>query len=591
MSPAEDAELAAELRRIKDRAGLTLSQLATRTWYSRSSLDRYMNGKVFPPRRVVEAISDSCGADTDEIIAVWERAWSRRRDRTRGADAGTAPMELPADLPDFTGRRAYRAAIEAQLLEDGSAAPAVAVISGMAGAGKTALAVHVAHRLRADFPDGQLYLHLAGMSAHPMRPREALGQLLRSLGVEGSGMPDGVDERAALYRSRLASRRMLILADDAASADQVRPLIPGTATSALVVTSRTRLARLATLEAMPYASWMIAPLAGCGAGEAELLVDQLIAANLLAHNGSDGAGHRRLTMHDLVRDYAREQAERDPPEEHTAATGRLVGAWLDLIERAELALDQRYFPVPRPEAPRWRPAGAAPPRFDHPSWYATNRRALISAIRLACAAGLVRTALTMTALLSSFCYAHSDWTAWRITHEAVLAADPADPYTLRGLGELELCVDRFGPALEYLAEARTRLLAHGDKESAAYVTILLGVTKRRTHNLRSAAGYLGQAQRMFDELGDDRGRSHLHYEWGIQRMYQYDWDAAVDHFGQAIEGLVAARDRRALAQAGVSEPPPPHQPPGAADGRGRMHPHPQRVWPAQGTRAPPRRPH
>src|SRR5436190_21463816 len=105
MPPSDGAELADELRRMKDRAGLSLAQLATRTWYSKSSLERYINGKVFPPRRVVEAISDSCGGDTVALIAAWERAWSTQRDRIgqpprperadRAGESRPVPMELP----------------------------------------------------------------------------------------------------------------------------------------------------------------------------------------------------------------------------------------------------------------------------------------------------------------------------------------------------------------------------------------------------------------------------------------------------------------------------------------------------------------
>jgi tetratricopeptide (TPR) repeat protein/transcriptional regulator with XRE-family HTH domain len=655
MSPPEEAELAAELRRIKDRAGLTLSQLATRTWYSRSSLDRYMNGKVFPPRRVVEAISDSCGADTDAIIAVWERAWSRRRDRPRGADTGATPMELPADLPDFTGRRAYRAAIEAQLLEDGSAAPAVAVISGMAGAGKTALAVHVAHRLRADLPDGQLYLHLAGMSAHPMRPRAALGQLLRSLGVEGSGMPDGVDERAALYRTRLSSRRMLIVADDAASADQVRPLIPGTATSSLIVTSRTRLAELAgarlhqlepfrpdealellselvgahrvdadperaarivswcgnlplairiagarlvgglrpeldelatrladerhrltelavgdlavrsslelSFRALPAAHraalirfaelefasatpWMIAALTGQPMAGAELTCDRLVTANLLIDTGRDGAGHRMLGLHDLVRHYAREQARLDPPGQRVAALERLLGGWLTAARRAELALNYRFFPVRKEVPAGWWPAGGPPEAPAEPMrWYLSNRRSLLYAVRLAAEAGQPALGSALATVLTSFFSAHSDWGGWQASHKVLRG----DPHVLRGLGELDYLLDRSPEATATLTEARARLEAAGDQESVAYVNILLGVLRRKSGNFTSAARYFDVARRWFADAEDDRGLAQISFQLGVQRVYQKRYSVAAENLRDALDGFRSVNDSRAIA--------------------------------------------
>ncbi len=118
----------------------------------------------------------------------------------------------------------------------------VAVISGLPGAGKTTLALHVAHKIRAAFPDGQLWAQLDGAAQHPRHPGAVLGELLRALGVPGSAIPKTVAERASLYRSRLAGRRVLVLADDAASAAQVRPLLPGTGESAMLITSRTALA-------------------------------------------------------------------------------------------------------------------------------------------------------------------------------------------------------------------------------------------------------------------------------------------------------------------------------------------------------------
>jgi len=125
------------------------------------------------------------------------------------------------------------------------------VISGPPGVGKTALALQVAHLLRSSFPDGQLWVQLAGASPRPRDPGDVLGELLRSLGVHGSAIPDAEAERAARYRSRLAGRRVLLLADDAASAAQVRPLLPGTAGSAVLVTSRVRLTGLPGARLLP----------------------------------------------------------------------------------------------------------------------------------------------------------------------------------------------------------------------------------------------------------------------------------------------------------------------------------------------------
>ncbi|MGH3341983.1 MAG: BTAD domain-containing putative transcriptional regulator [Carbonactinosporaceae bacterium] len=169
-----------------------------------------------------------------------------------GQDTGTppcqlpVPKQLPADIADFTGR-AEPVALLRELLAPVQAPTAVAVsaVAGKAGVGKTTLAVHVAHQLQAQFPDGQLYVNLRGAQQLPVAPAVALGQFLRALGVDGAVLPHDLEERAAMYRSRLADRRALVLLDDAASAAQVRPLLPGTPRCAVLVTSRARLTGLA----------------------------------------------------------------------------------------------------------------------------------------------------------------------------------------------------------------------------------------------------------------------------------------------------------------------------------------------------------
>ncbi|MFD8491847.1 BTAD domain-containing putative transcriptional regulator [Amycolatopsis sp. NPDC059657] len=150
---------------------------------------------------------------------------------------------LPHDVADFTGREAELAG----LLGVTSAVVAISAIDGMAGVGKTALALHVAHRLKPRYPDGSLFVdlhaHTAGRT--PMDPASALAVLLRALDVPAERIPEPLDERAALWRAELSRRRVLVLLDNAASAEQVRLLIPGTPGSLVLVTSRRRLQALA----------------------------------------------------------------------------------------------------------------------------------------------------------------------------------------------------------------------------------------------------------------------------------------------------------------------------------------------------------
>jgi DNA-binding SARP family transcriptional activator/tetratricopeptide (TPR) repeat protein len=158
-----------------------------------------------------------------------------------------APHQLPADIVDFTGRERLVAEAEAVLAnraEDGWADRAVPVvlIAGKAGIGKTALAVHVAHKLHRDgFPDGQLFCNLAGTQREPVAPSDVLARFLRALGVPGASIPDTVDERADMYRSLLAAKRVLVVLDDVATESQVVPLLPGSGSCAVLVTSRARL--------------------------------------------------------------------------------------------------------------------------------------------------------------------------------------------------------------------------------------------------------------------------------------------------------------------------------------------------------------
>ncbi|KMS86555.1 MULTISPECIES: AfsR/SARP family transcriptional regulator [Streptomyces] len=157
------------------------------------------------------------------------------------------PAQLPPDLPFFTGReRALGEALDtAHRVGDGLRLLAV---DGIPGVGKTALAVHFAHRVAADFPDGQLYTDLGGFAAHgdPADPGEVLHGFLEALGVARHRIPASTEARSALFRSVLSGRRVLVVLDNASDADQVRPLLPGASECMVVVTGRSRLIGLAT---------------------------------------------------------------------------------------------------------------------------------------------------------------------------------------------------------------------------------------------------------------------------------------------------------------------------------------------------------
>ncbi|WP_328538213.1 AfsR/SARP family transcriptional regulator [Streptomyces sp. NBC_00344] len=161
------------------------------------------------------------------------------------APGALRPAQLPATVPDFTGRAAFVKELSDRLTSAEASVMAVSALAGIGGVGKTTLAVHVAHTARPHFPDGQLYVDLQGAGGRAAEPETVLGAFLRALGTSDSAIPDSLDERAALYRSALDGRRVMVLLDNARDAAQIRPLLPGTTGSAALVTSRARMVDLA----------------------------------------------------------------------------------------------------------------------------------------------------------------------------------------------------------------------------------------------------------------------------------------------------------------------------------------------------------
>jgi len=159
--------------------------------------------------------------------------------------AVAVPRQLPPAIADFTGRQNDVRRVVHALRPAGQAATRICAISGKPGSGKTTLAVHVAHQVRQDYPDGQLYASLSDTDLRPIDPAEVIARFLRTLGVADASIPTAAGERADLYRSLLAERRVLVVLDNAFDEQQVRPLVPAGAGCAVVVTSRARMAALA----------------------------------------------------------------------------------------------------------------------------------------------------------------------------------------------------------------------------------------------------------------------------------------------------------------------------------------------------------
>jgi DNA-binding SARP family transcriptional activator len=186
-------------------------------------------------------LDDELGIDPGaELRAAYEQVAGRRSAAGPPGPALPTPAQLPPDLSHFSGREA--------LLDRMTGLAGVLTVDGMPGVGKTALAVHLAHRLAPDYPDGQLYADLRGFDedSTAMSPAEALRGFLSSLGIPPGSIPGELHAQAGLFRSALAGRRMLILLDNCRDVEQVKHLIPGTPGCLVLVTSRNRLGGLVT---------------------------------------------------------------------------------------------------------------------------------------------------------------------------------------------------------------------------------------------------------------------------------------------------------------------------------------------------------
>jgi tetratricopeptide (TPR) repeat protein/transcriptional regulator with XRE-family HTH domain len=254
---AEPVRFADALRRLRVEAGLTQEELAEAAGLTSRTISDLERGMVNTPHKdTVQLLADALQlggpARTEFEAAVPGRA----------ALGGTAAAirTLPRDIASFTGRRQeLQELVDAAIgATDSGRMVGVHAIGGMAGIGKTAFAVHAAHRLADRFPGGQIFLPLHGHTPgqQPVDPAAALASLLLTIGVPAGQIPAGLEARTGLWRDRVAGRPLLLVLDDAADSEQVRPLLPGAGGSLVLITSRHRLsaledARTISLDTMP----------------------------------------------------------------------------------------------------------------------------------------------------------------------------------------------------------------------------------------------------------------------------------------------------------------------------------------------------
>jgi tetratricopeptide (TPR) repeat protein/transcriptional regulator with XRE-family HTH domain len=253
------AGFAGVLRGLRARAGLTQEELAEAAGLSPRTVSDLERGLATTPHRdTVRLLADALR------LGGWARvefeAAARGRvapGRARGMGPVAATRTLPRDIASFTGRQ-HELAELADAAAGAGGVVSIHAIGGMAGIGKTAFAVHAAHRLAGRFPAGQIFLplHAHTPGQQPVDPADALASLLLTIGVPAGQIPADLQARTGLWRDRLAGRPLLLVLDDAADSEQVRPLLPGAGGSLVLVTSRRRLtaleeAQTISLEALP----------------------------------------------------------------------------------------------------------------------------------------------------------------------------------------------------------------------------------------------------------------------------------------------------------------------------------------------------
>jgi transcriptional regulator with XRE-family HTH domain len=242
------------LRQQREYMGLTQAELAERAGLATRTISNLESDRIRRPhprslRMVAAALGLSDDARSELQARFKRRKLSADESSGGGFQALAVPRQLPAAVTPFVGRPAELASLTGWLdqTRPGSAGPALFLISGMAGVGKTTLALHWAHQVASQFPDGQLHLNLGGPGqlGQSANQKEALAEALLALGITPLRIPAGLADQARLFRGLVARRRMLISIDNAKDAAQVAPLLPGPARCTVVVTSRTQLVELA----------------------------------------------------------------------------------------------------------------------------------------------------------------------------------------------------------------------------------------------------------------------------------------------------------------------------------------------------------
>jgi DNA-binding SARP family transcriptional activator/tetratricopeptide (TPR) repeat protein len=355
------AELVGELRVVtaehplRERLWAQLMTALHRSDQRAAALDTYREVR----RRLVDGLGVEPGPTLRELHrAILSEAGGDSPDPAPRPDG---PAQLPSAVSAFSGRAGELDRLDDLLGRPGRAVP-IWVVCGTAGVGKTALAVHWAHRARARFPDGQLYVNLRGYAtAAPLRPIEALAGFLSALGVPADQVPSDTERAAAMYRTLLADRRVLVILDNARTAEQVRPLLPGGSACAALITSRDRLGGLVAQDGADHLT-----LGMLTASEAASLLERVLGARARAEGDAVAELARRCAYLPLALRIAAAHLMLHP--------GRTVAGYLDRLGAAggldelaagddatvRIAFDLSYQGLDEPARLLFRRLGLAP---------------------------------------------------------------------------------------------------------------------------------------------------------------------------------------------------------------------------------------
>jgi tetratricopeptide (TPR) repeat protein/transcriptional regulator with XRE-family HTH domain len=546
----------ARLAQRRKAVGLTQEQLAGQLGVERTTVVRWERGETHPLPWLLPRLAKALGVSAESIEELLAAAEPR-------PDARAAvPRQLPAAIPDFTGRATELEALTRMLDRAGTGAPGTVVISaigGTAGVGKTALALHWAHQVAARLPDGQLYVNLRGFdpSGTPAAPEAAIRVILDALGVPPERIPPVPEAQAGLYRSLLAGRRMLIVADNARDERQVRPLLPASPGSLALAVAAARAAarpgfplaalaaeladsadRLDALDADDPAasvravfSWSYRQLSGEAARmfgllglhtgpdisvpaaasladrdqpQARRLLRELARAHLIAEHVPG-----RYAFHDLLRAYAAEQAHQAGSKaDRDAATGRVLDHYLHSAAAAARLLNPAMELVAL--VPLRRGAAVEQPA-DYPqalAWFEAERQVLLAALALAAGSGLDTDAWQLSWALAPFRRIRGHWQEGAATQcTALAAATRLGDATAQAVSSrlLALACTKLGDhdkARGHYASSLTLYRRLGNRLGEAKVHQSLGWLAEDQGRYADALGHAEQALRLYQAIGD-----------------------------------------------------------------------------------------